>query len=356
MANSVTTIGQGAFAGTSLRSVLIPDTVVSIGDGAFGGCPRLTAIIVDQVNPYYSSRDGFLFDRAQTTLVQCPGARAGSYAIPESVTTIGASAFVFCTGLTNVTIATNVVALERSAFAFCTGLTSITIPDSVTSIGNDAFFACIGLTRVSIGNGVTTIGDSAFYACTNLTRITIPDSVTTIGDSAFAYCTYLTCATIGSGVSELGDWTFSDCVRLTEVYFLGGVPTAGADVFYDANDAAVVYYQSGMGGWDPWTTFAGRQPVLLPFYYDTATNNTITITGYTGPDPAAAIPATINGLPVTSIGDFAFVSSYFLTNVTIPDSVASIGSNAFQKLYQPGYHHHPRQCPEHGGLCVPILL
>ena len=68
--------------------------------------------------------------------------------------------------------------------------------------------------------------------------------------------------------------------------------------------------------------------VQAQFNY-TTNNGTITITGYTGPGGAVAIPDTINGLPVTRIGDSAFDGETSLTSVTIPNSVTSIGEEAF---------------------------
>lgn len=71
-----------------------------------------------------------------------------------SVTAIGNSAFLQCTGLTSVTIPNSVVTIAGKAFSVCTGLTSITIPNSVTTLGYHAFYNCTGLTYISIGNGV----------------------------------------------------------------------------------------------------------------------------------------------------------------------------------------------------------
>jgi hypothetical protein len=85
----VTSIGGNAFSScTSLTSVTIPNSVTSIGSGAFSGCTSLSAITVEALNSFYSSVDGVLFNKSQTTLIQYPGGKAGSYTIPNSVTSI----------------------------------------------------------------------------------------------------------------------------------------------------------------------------------------------------------------------------------------------------------------------------
>ena len=73
----------------SLNSMTIPNSVTSIGDWAFGSCSGLTAIMVDTNNPTYSSVAGALFNKSQTTLIECPQGKAGSFTIPNSVTTRG---------------------------------------------------------------------------------------------------------------------------------------------------------------------------------------------------------------------------------------------------------------------------
>ena len=124
--NSVTSIGERAFSEcTSLTSVTIPDSVTSIGVGAFASCTSLTGIWVAEGNSHYSSdASGVLFSKDKTTLVQCPGTLAACM-IPDSVTSIG-----------------------ESAFGACISLTSVTIPDSVTSINWYAFYNCKSLTDV----------------------------------------------------------------------------------------------------------------------------------------------------------------------------------------------------------------
>ena len=162
--NSVTSIGEGAFSScTGLTSVTIPNSVTSIGYAAFYNCTGLTSINVVDDNPNYISKDGVLFDKQQTTLIQYPGGKQGAYVIPNSVTSI-----------------------RGYAFRNCTGLTSITIPNSVTSIGMGAFMNCTALTSVTIGDGVTSIGSSAFSGCTGLTSVTIEaETPPTLGSDVF---------------------------------------------------------------------------------------------------------------------------------------------------------------------------
>ena len=148
--DSVTSIGEYAFYNcTSLTSVAIPDSVTSIGDAAFASCTSLTGIWVAEGNSHYANdASGVLFNKDKTTLVQCPGAFSGSYAIPNSVTSIVGYAFDGCASLTSVTIPDGVTSIGRYAFHDCRSLTSVTIPDSVTSIGVWAFCDCTSLTDV----------------------------------------------------------------------------------------------------------------------------------------------------------------------------------------------------------------
>ena len=174
--DSVTSIGVSAFSFcTNLNSVNIGNSVTSIGEDTFYHCTSLTSITVDTGNLNYSSVDGLLFNKLQTLLIQYPaGILDDSYTIPDSVTSIGYSAFAHCTSLTSVTIPDSVTSIGEDAFSFCTNLNSVTIGNSVTSIGVSAFRSCTSLTSVTIPESVTSIGEDAFYACTNLTSVTLP--------------------------------------------------------------------------------------------------------------------------------------------------------------------------------------
>lgn len=161
--DSVVSIGVSAFqACGSLASISIPSGVTSIGNSAFYGCTGLTSISVNPLNPNYSSWEGILFNKAQTILIQCPAAKAGSVAIPGSVTTIGNMAFESCYNLTGVTIPDSVAAIGGSAFYGCSGLPSVTISSSVTSIGAWAFQSCTSLTSAYFAGNAPTLGEAVF--------------------------------------------------------------------------------------------------------------------------------------------------------------------------------------------------
>jgi hypothetical protein len=110
---------------------------------------------------FYSSANGVLFDKSQTTLIQFPGGQGGGYAIPQTVTNIGPEAFDGCANLTSVAIPDSVVTIGGNAFYFCTGLTSLIIPASVSNVESSAFFNCSSLKSAYFqGNAPNDTGDA----------------------------------------------------------------------------------------------------------------------------------------------------------------------------------------------------
>jgi hypothetical protein len=132
----VTSIDYYAFSDcTGLTSVMIPDSVTNIGDYAFYCCSGLVAITVDPLNPAYSSTNGVLFNKSQTTLIQYPGGKTGTYVIPDSVTSIGSYAFSYCTGLDNVVIPNSVTSITSVSFMYCKGLAGLYFKGNAPSFG-----------------------------------------------------------------------------------------------------------------------------------------------------------------------------------------------------------------------------
>jgi hypothetical protein len=172
---NVTSIGSSAFwYCRGLTNATIPVSVTSIAPYVFGGCSSLPAIMVDTNNPIYSGVAGVLFDKSLTTLIECPGGKAGYYTIPNSVTSIGQGAFFDCSTLTNVSIPNSVTNIGVQAFDACSSLTSATIPSSVTSIGFEAFRECTSLTNVYFQCNAPSADSSVFHYDNNVTVYYLP--------------------------------------------------------------------------------------------------------------------------------------------------------------------------------------
>ena len=371
MSNSVMWIGEEAFNGCNrLTSITIPNSVTSIGEKAFYRCLALTAIYVAEANKYYSSLDGVLFNKDKTELICYPPSKVDdSYNIPNSVKSIGNSAFEDCKKLTNIKIPDSVTCIGNRAFGYCTNLSritipdsvtyisgytfysckslkSITIPDSVTSIGKGAFAYCASLTRVEIPNsvasigeeafewcesltsitipdGVTSIGWSAFWCCLRLKSITIPNSVTSISEDAFHSCTSLKSITIPSSVTRIGNSAFCHCSSLTSITIPSSVTSIGEEAFSGCKSLASITIPDGVksiGGY----AFYGCSSLTSIALSDSMTS----IEKYTFYGCSSLKSITIPG-GVTSIGKSAFLGCESLTSITIPSSVTSIGNSAF---------------------------
>ncbi|WP_337667636.1 leucine-rich repeat protein [Prevotella sp.] len=251
ISNSVTTIGEGAFLHCdSLTNINIPNSVTTIGDETFNLCNSLTNITIPSSvvtingNPFYGWHgilnneskefiyiDHVLFNKNKTLLIAYR-AKETNYTIPNSVTTIGDSAFADCESLTNITIPNSVTVIGYRAFYGCKSLTTINIPNSVTTIGDGAFIMCYSLTTINIPNSVTTIGDEVFWGCNSLTTINIPNSITTIGYAAFYYCKSLTYINIPENVKTIEILAFCDCINLPSHIKSDIIQRFGDKVFY----------------------------------------------------------------------------------------------------------------------------
>ncbi len=300
--SSVMSIESGAFyastflGGDRNASITIPGSVTNIGPGAFAEYEG--TLIVDPLNPFYSTIDGVLFNKSHTMLIQCPMSEYGDYAVPSGVTTIGDGAFYFCIGLSTIAIPSSVTSIGTAAFDTCSTLTNITIPDSVTNLGDFAFEYCSGLAKVTIGKGVTSIASLDFYDCPALTAVivdagnpfyssvdgvlfdksqttlieypeakagsyTVPNGVINIGALAFCFCGSLNSVTIPNSVTNIADDAFSYCTGLAGIFFSGNAPNVAPSAF-NGDNGATVYYLPGTLGWE--STFGGlaTAPWVLP--------------------------------------------------------------------------------------------
>ena len=157
--NSVTTIGEYAFFDCkSLTSINIPNSVTTIGEGAFADCESLTSISIPSSvvtiigNPFccwhgilnneskaFIDEDHVLFNKNKTTLIAYR-AKETNYTIPNSVTTIGKSAFSNCRSLTSINIPNSVTTIEERAFVGCRNLPSHIKSDIIQRFGIKVFY------------------------------------------------------------------------------------------------------------------------------------------------------------------------------------------------------------------------
>ena len=250
--------------------------------------------------------------------------------IPKSVTTIGECAFANCNTLVNINIPNSVTNIEKGVCFNCNSLTSIKMPESVTTIGNAAFRNCSSLTSIKMPEGVTTIGNAAFRNCKLLTSVIIPESVTTIGKCAFADCNTLVNINIPNSVTNIENGAFLNCNSLTSIIIPDGVTTIEDYTFAFCTSLKSITIPSSVVtiGDNPFVgCHADLHNKSKAFVYEDNVlfnKDKTTIISYRSKETSYIIPDS-----VTSIGTQAFRGNESLKNIIIPNSVTSIGTYAF---------------------------
>lgn len=362
----VVAICDYAFYFTEIESVLIPETVTGIGESAFSGCTSLTSLTIPES---VESIGAMAFS-------DCIGI-TGTLIIPESVTQIGDNAFYNCTGITGIEFGNSVSQIEAgafsgciglegeiifpnslnfigaSAFSNCSGLSSIVIPNSVTSIGSEAFSYCTGVETVyfdanivyeevpdvglvvpyetfsncsgvltvgssvriipknffqncgfsgiTIENGLTQIEKYAFYNSYNLSgSLVFPNSLTTIQESAFENCSAFNGQLVlPNSITTVGKCAFKNCTGFTEIEYNissgSNYNYSGENPFYHCGGALIV----------------GNGVVRVPNYM------------FCDSYISSAVINAIN------IGDHAFADCFSMDELTLGESVRTIGKGAF---------------------------
>ncbi|MBR0303530.1 MAG: leucine-rich repeat protein [Clostridia bacterium] len=203
LSEGIEEIEVDAFSGcSSLKSVIIPASASSVDPMTFRGTALENLSVAEGSAVYHSSGNCVIETESKTLVMGCRKS-----AIPKdgSVTSIGAS-----------------------AFAGCVGLSSVTIPKGVTSIGSYAFDKCADLQSVIIPSGVTEIADHAFRNCASLRRIVIPDGVSAIAGETFLGCAALDTIFIPASVKEVENNAFYACALLAHVWYEGDETARGA--------------------------------------------------------------------------------------------------------------------------------
>ena len=321
----VTGLGESSFSGTyspdhpknntllsfcnQIQSVTIPESVTSIGKSAFEDCSNLDSLTIKGVA---TSIGAYAFGSC-TSLT--------SLSLVGSFQTIGDSAFVNC-GMTSLTIDATITSIEKYAFS-SRFLTSLSLTGNVQEIGDYAFATCNSLTSLSLTGDIQEIGDYAFYSCPSLKTVTLPKSLTSIGSYAFDSCTSLDSIEIPGTVTEIGDCAFYNCDRLISATIDEGVQSTGANMFYGCDNLATVKLPESL------TTIADGSFASCSNLNHVKIPARVTCIGNSAFANCTSLSEITLRDGVKTIGANAFFSCQGLTSITLPDSVTDIGEGAF---------------------------
>ena len=326
----------------------------------------------------YTVEVTYLYDWSETNYSSLT-----SVVIPESVTrngtiysvtSIGDHAFLYCQGLTSITIPKSVTSIGEMAFSSCDSLTSITIHESITSIGEMAFAYCrnmksvvwnaincadfsyrsaegpfgdqhynSAITSFTFGDSVQHIPAYLCYGMTKLTSVTIPNSVTSIGSGAFEGCSGLKSPAynahcfaymptsyqgdyvIPEGIKQIAGSAFRGCVGLTSVTIPNSLTSIGDFAFYECSSLTSVTTGNGLTsiGDYAFDGCSGLTSITIP--------NSVTSIGECAFYGCSGLKSINIPNSLTSIERHTFDGCSSLTSITIPNSVTSIGYSAFSR-------------------------
>lgn len=385
----VTMIDEQAFIDREkITQVNIPSTIESIGNLAFNGCISLTSFNVNSKNANFCSENGILFNKAKTTLLQYPSAKADTdYSIPDGVTKIEDWAFYDCNKLTVMTIPSSVATIGEYALNFCTGLTKLfvhaktpptvgtnafinvdlAIPVYVPAASLTAYKAAAGWKYFTNLQGWVTINNLNYkvidpevgndyailfgYEVAPQGALDIPEiinipvggtkhqrvPVTQIDEKALSKCNAITSVTIPDGITSIGKSAFEYCRNLTKVIIGNDVTTIKESAFYYCSSLKQVTIPASVTDISYNRVF-GQCTALTQI--DVESDNT----AYCSEDGVLfnknktmlmrypeGKPETSYIIPegVTTIIQYAFESCKNLTAVIIPSSMTAIVNNAF---------------------------
>lgn len=268
------------------------------------------------------------------------------------VTTIKANAFEKMTYLQTVVLPDTIKTIEQYAFNECTKLTSVILGSGVKVIEQYAFNGCTTLATVNYGNNLETIGKYAFYNCKLLSELSVSSKLSIVEQYAFRYCYKLTTLPFSTSIVTIETHAFCDCTSLVFTTFSSTLKTIGTYAFYNNDSLVSVVLPNSLtildtgafensGKLESITLSSGLTEIADQLFEDCVklaeviipSNAKITSVGslsfhYTIIS-SIELPNT-----VVTIGSNAFDNARQLVDITIPNGVTSIGASAFRYCYK----------------------
>lgn len=280
-------------------SITIPKTATNFPYDQLYNNRQLENIFVEEGHPSYSSIDGVLYNKDQTTILACPRAKT-SVSLPNSLTSIGKSAFHGCLSIESISIPGSVNQIGDYAFYQCTALKSVNLPDGLTNLSRNVFSSCSSLKAISLPSTLTTISDQVFVSCTSLDSINIPESLTYIGSAAFLHTPWLSKQKDSDGAVYINRILYQYGSENEQYAIKEGTISISGDAF--AHNRKII-------------------SVSMP--------NSVTYMGSGAFQQCDLLKSIKISSNLISIESNVFDNCSSLSSIILPDSLKSIGSSAF---------------------------
>ncbi len=375
ISEGVESIGKGCFYNcTSLAEAVVPDTAKYVGAYAFYNCTSMVNATIGTTTESIGECTFYNCEKLETVVIGYSVKSIGDYAfyncalgrvsVPSATTVIGNFAFAKNSNLTKATLRKNLLTISDGAFKDCGLLSTISIPTTVTSIGNEAFENCTSIASMTIPTGVTEIKKRTFSNCSSLADVTIkgeatsigesaffnnaftaiqlPGTLKTIGSSAFKNCEKLEKITLPNSTADIGNAAFLNCFALHLASVPDSVGSVGQNVFFYNDDITVEIRKNSGTVADKLLAQQGVHHVILDENISTIGKNVFDscyeLSSVTYGNETVKSGEYKLSKSIKAIGSEAFKDNPLLRNLIVPDSLETIGDNAFYNAIQSGYH------------------
>ena len=276
----VSEIRASVFLNQDIEGIKLGANIKTIDDEAFSGLRSLKEFLVDEKNLSFTSLDGILYSKDETTLIKMPIAyKERDIVIKEGTQNIQNYAFNDCLNTESVTLPEGLISIGDYAFTDSSKLTSINFPSTLKSIGDYAFRNIHSLKEINLNEGLETLGDGTFYQtslekasfpstlkeiplysfyfCRNLKTVSFKEGLETIGEQAFI-STSITSLDLPNSLKTISQSAFELCSSLESVEFNEGLETIESFAFSRANNINSISLPSTLKniGYNPFSGIA----------------------------------------------------------------------------------------------------